>query len=366
MKRVSLSVLLALIISISLICPLYSSAEGIEPGSSESFIYWTASTLDYIDGVLGSGNIAEWGVATIGYGLDMRSMLVAYSNWFDNQDFDTSPLQWRSAVGYFSVFDPIGQTTSYHYAYATGCLNPPDIDLNLLSGSSYCSFPFGTVSLPSSGKLPSIIPFSGSNNQYNFTFQGLASSNFCDFSGTNPFSGISFIGTYYNINKGTSYVSLNCSTRTPSGLSAIYFHSGMSLIDLYGTIRDKYPDADFDQFPELTPPVNDVDFNQEPTEPETHPDGCCCCNCVVQFSTINYDFPEYSTENPDFVIPENLPLETFPSIENPEIPSSVIEKASAATSFWFNVFDSVFEILDIRWLIALVLFLGLFFYILVR
>lgn len=254
--------------------------DAIEPGSPESFIYWTGSTLDYVDSVLTSNNVAEWGVSTVGYALDMRSMLIAYSNYYDNQSFvDIGSLTWQSAVGWIYVFDPISQSTTQYYVHATGCRNPISGTFNLLPASSYCSAPFATFSMNSVGSLPTLSPFSGSG-EWNFSL-GLNSnssrSTFCDSSDSSPFSGIAFISSTISYRKSQSYQSINCISTTPSGLSAIYFHSGMSLIDLYGTIRDKYPDADFDQFPDIVPPVNDVEFSEEPTtEPDSHPCGCQC------------------------------------------------------------------------------------------
>lgn len=92
---------------------------------------------------------------------------------------------------------------------------------------------------------------------------------------------------------------------------------------------------------------------------------------------ISSNYPDYVDENPlpgfdfpndvpSFVLPPDLPFETFPTFENPDIPESVLEKATGGTSFWFNCLTQLIDSLDIMWLVYLALFIGLFCLIFLR
>lgn len=78
------------------------------------------------------------------------------------------------------------------------------------------------------------------------------------------------------------------------------------------------------------------------------------------------DFDLGSVTLPGFVLPPDLPLETFPMIEMPTVPPTVLENVTSGISFHFKLLEQIVEKFNIQWLVILMLILGLFFMIFAR
>lgn len=155
-------------------------------------------------------------------------------------------------------------------------------------------------------------------------------------------------------------------TVLPSFNSFMYNDPSGFYSELNTWLLEEYPD-DSQRIGEIMDIIESPLYDEEPTEPETHPSGCQCdVHVTVEFPTSDFHFPDYPSENPDFVLPSDLPLETLPDISEPEIPEGILEKASSSVSFWFEIFDTIVDGFNIRWLIGVMLFIGILFYFIVR
>lgn len=74
--------------------------------------------------------------------------------------------------------------------------------------------------------------------------------------------------------------------------------------------------------------------------------------------------PDYNL--PSFVLPPDLPVETFPEISIPDTEPDFMSSLSNGISAHFTLLNALLDKFNIQWLVVLMLFIGLFLYIFAR
>lgn len=380
------AIFLSFLFSVFFVCSFSRDLEvfavdEIEPGSPQAFFKYVSSGLE-LWSEYANGDLFSSTAATISYAWDMRSLFVAYSVWLDNQSFSGATIpSWTTCTGFIRII------RSGESAESAGIYPLTFTGVNNYFGGNYYNmpegamffvdFPLGMYMSPVSQSQPPQI--SVRTDRYNLSFTGW-SSNWLSgtagsvYSGNKTPSGIMksvpASGGYNQVTFPGSdspsipllYAFGDVANATPTPIT---LRDNDDFISTYEAIRDSHPDID-PQF-EFPFPLNNEDWDnqQETTEPDSHPSGCCCCQCFPS-SGWDYEFPSFPSESTEFILPSDLPLETFPNFTEPSIPEHILDKAAASVSVWYSLFDIFLDSFNLRWLIYLMLFAGLVLYIIVR
>lgn len=366
--------------------PVAAEVDPIEPGSVESFWYWAEANLEMVNTLATEPGIYGWADATIGYALDMRSLFLAYQAWYDNQTGGTGipPLHtqvWNCAI-------KIDDTMTYRPMVITGYYDPYYSDYRLPSSRSFVDLPYGGFvntwqywRIPSPSQVANwqqnqttlVFAYSpASTNWLGSTPRDLTNNNFgiyfCSAAG---YSGIG----QQDYNNGPPNPTNRAYCYNPKnldGLGFTYIPGVNTIQDMYQQIVDKYPDAD-PNIVYVPPPVDDVTFNEEPTEPPSHPGGCQCEVHVVVTVDVNHDdieFPTYNVEDvseaPDF---DYNWIETLNPEDVEDVtmnPAAIGTDIISGASFWFQLLDAAAEMFNIKGLVITLLGIALVLFFIMR
>lgn len=362
----------------------HAAVEPIEPGSSESFWEWSSSTSEYLSEIFTSG-MQSWPISTIDYALDINSLVQAYNVWFENQSVFTGQIQWYSWSGVVSlrnVPNTDGGTRQYP-AYISAM-----VTTGVPNGGYPSQFSFGKIGfsgIRDPGSSADGVHFRWASNPFGLSTSSLTGTVLTNFPTSGSFYTVSGMSIYCHNNQAapaSGYSYTDTSTRRSIDLyqplnikpNVINFSPDVSLPQQFDAIKQNYPDIELDLLPDLIPPVNDVEWNeQETTEPSTHPDGCNCEVHVHVTVDVNHDdieFPTYSVsdvpEPSDF---DFSPLATINSDDTGQFSfdiQDIPEDALTGASFWFGLMDDLVELFEIKGLVITLLSVSLLLFFILR
>lgn len=372
--------------------PAQAADNPIEPGSPESAIEWTLDSIEYVDGVMSGIHTGNWGYQTIQYANDVKSLLMSYQAFYDNQNQWTGVLpQFETLTGFVGIKDDSPNGYRLEGVTCTGVMNYSQTDYRTPAGFAWFRSGAGFMSttsqtFPNDGATGRCVGVSDGGFAVTFFASGQTNGTFCYAqpwqmdSWSNGFA-VDFFefaqpNTIYN--PGTAYGHPACIiTYTPQWRNRPYKISSdgtvQGLKDLYQKIEEQYPERE-DIFPEMTPPEADPDYNpEEPTEEPSHPSGCHCEVHVVVTVDVNHDDIEFPTYNvTDVPEPSDFDFDQLETLDPEatdqfvfdmeEVPSDVVSGAS----FWFELMDSTADIFKVKTLVIMLLSIALLMFFLRR
>lgn len=360
-----------------------SAADAIEPGSPESFWYWCVANVELVDNLLSDASVLNWSQATINYACDIKSLLDAYQLWYDNQDMNgdgvpaLSTQYWLLAVRSPNTREVITLPTTI-----TGYYGSSIISTQFRTSRQWASMPYG--SYYRSNAIPHLVTgsviSSTPSNQRQFMSFPAGTTNLIGMSSARDIDNMQA----YLYNKAYNATGLDDNMSIPPNADyrmflyspgnldgmGLHYQLGDNLQDLYQSVVDKHPDADT-TLVDIPPPVDDVTWAQEPTEP-THPGGCQCEVHVVVTVDVNHEDIDWPTYNvTDVPEPSDFDLSVIPTVAESDIPdapdmSLVPDGLIGGVGFWWSQIQSFIDFFDLLPLVLVVLSFSTVLYLISR
>lgn len=287
--------------------PVPMSVDPVEPGSPEAFFTWVTSTLELIDDSLSSSSLGGWGLSTVEYAMEMRSLMIAYQVWLDNDTLQANMVvpSWASVSGFCRVSDSgVPNGYSLHRVTATYAINGSSDTVamyHMPGGISVFSSDIGFARTLNTGvetEHRSFLPYAALSDPWidgaqrhalTVVMLGFVASTI----DTTPFMQV---GNNYSIDffdwadipshwvylRGNGLSSFACQSGSPIPQSIlgdnvkvpIEIRTNDDLPRLFDEINEEYPDHE-DIFPDMIPPKHNYEYD-ESIEDTSHPCGCQC------------------------------------------------------------------------------------------
>lgn len=380
--------------------PVPMSVDPVEPGSPEAFFTWVTSTLELIDDSLSSSNLGGWGLSTVEYAMEMRSLMIAYQVWLDNDTLQANMVvpSWASVSGFCRVSDSgVFNGYSLHRVTATYAINGSSDTVamyHMPGGISVFSSDIGFARTLNTGvetEHRSFLPYAALSDPWidgaqrhalTVVMLGFVASTI----DTTPFMQV---GNNYSIDffdwadipshwvylRGNGLSSFACQSGSPIPQSIlgdnvkvpIEIRTNDDLPRLFDEINEEYPDHE-DIFPDMIPPKHNYEYD-EPIEDTSHPCGCQCeIHIIVDVNHDDFEFPTYNvTDVPepsdfDFNMLETVDPSDQPSLDFQSIPEDILH----GTSFWFQLMDYTVDLFHVKSLVIMLLGLAFLLFLIVR
>lgn len=310
--------------------------------SLDDLVEWAIPTAKYalttLKVVSGDGSIIDWASATVDY----ASTMYALAKSAENPDIANT----STCFGQYIYKDASGGM-SYDIVAISGS-ELSGGQRPIVSDFVYCRTSHGefTANIGVNTFMPSLY-MSGSTYYVSaISGAGQFSSTFCDAEydtfGTVGSTSVSATSSIFN-----TYIS---GQFTGQVIGANSFYHSYDRLKSYGVVAGE---------PASYALAFDNIVNEYPDEYRMYP--------IPHPNSDNPDLPDLpNADIPSFVLPPDLPYETFPAMTMPEVNQSALESAKNGVVAHFSLLTHIIEEFNLQWLVVVMLMLGLFLMIFAR